>query len=124
MKLIRIHPFEGVTEWEYNGDWKTLAPALDCDLFDVARFNDKGDVVFVDDEGLLKKPSFFFGIEGYPQPLAGIGLVAGTSEDGETIEPTVSLGWVRANVTFLVYMGDGLFAPYVPGDTDYDTFED
>jgi hypothetical protein len=119
VRLFLIDPFKGIEEWEYNGDWKTIAPALDCSLFDVVRFNDKGDVVYVDDEGLLCQPQFFFTITGYPTPLAGRGIVAGTDDEGETVAPTVTLEWVRKNVTFLIYIGDGLFAPYTPGDKEY-----
>lgn len=119
MKLFLIDPFKGIEEWEYNGDWKTIAPALGCDLFTVVEFNKEKDCVYVDDEGLLCNPQFFFSITGYPTPLAGKGIVAGTDDEGETVEPTVTLEWVRKNVTFFTYLGDGLFAPYLPGDMEY-----
>lgn len=36
--------------------------------FDAARINAEGDVVYVDDEGLLRGPTNFIKIKGYPSP--------------------------------------------------------
>lgn len=74
--------------------------ALQCDLFDVVGFNDVGDVIYVDDEGLLKGPTSYFLIEGCRTPLAGRGLVLGTDPEGETISPSVTLEWLNENVDF------------------------
>lgn len=86
---------------EYGGNIDEIYALTGCDTFDAARFNDKGDAVFIDDEGLLKQPHNFFMIEGYSQPLAGNGLVLGCDEDGESIEPSVNLEWLAANVRFM-----------------------
>lgn len=43
----------------YDGNWRTIAPALGCEFFTVVTFHDNGDCVFVDDEGLLSNPLFF-----------------------------------------------------------------
>lgn len=88
-------------------DLGTYYRALDCETFTLAAFNDIGDVVFVDDDGLLKGPTSFFLIEGYPQPLAGKGLVLGTDPEGETIAPTVGFDWLVENVDFGVPMRVG-----------------
>lgn len=90
-----------VREVEYK-DWKDISPMIGCRAFDVVDFNDKGDCVYVDDEGLLRiTPStMFFEIEGYPQPLAGNGLVCGTGDEGESVEPSVSVEEVKKLVKF------------------------
>ena len=47
--------------------------------------------VFVDDNGLLKDNQSFFVIKGYNQPLAGIGIIAGNDEFGETIDTEMEI---------------------------------
>jgi hypothetical protein len=103
MQLFLIDPEEETIQpWDYNGDWRTLAPALGCQWFDVVEFNQHTkDAVYVDDEGLLNDPQHFFKIRGAHSPLAGKGLVAGCDEDGETVSPQCDLAWLRANVKFL-----------------------
>jgi hypothetical protein len=91
MQAFLIDPFlKTVQAIDYNGNWETIGPAIDCDLFDIARFDDNGDGVFVDNEGLFKENQAFFVIDGYPSPLAGKGLVLGCDENGEATAPTVS----------------------------------
>lgn len=71
------------------GDYKTIYKWIGCDCFDVARFAQNGDGCFVDDEGLLvqRPPTDFFVLPGYPEPLAGKGLVMGVDDEGESISP-------------------------------------
>lgn len=105
-KAYLIDPFEmkisGVT---YNGDYKTIYKWLDTpyntvSAFDVVYLNDKDDCVYVDDEGLLCDPSHFFILKGYPQPLAGKGLVLGTNGEGDSVSPKITLEELREMVTF------------------------
>ena len=46
------------------------------------------------------KANSFFRIETYEQPLAGKGLVLGTDDDGNSVEPKISLSEVADQVTF------------------------
>lgn len=80
---------------------------IGCDCFTAVTIDDQGTTVYVDDEGLFKGPSVFFLIKGYPQPLAGRGLVVGTDAEGNTIEPSVSIDWVTDNVDVGVPMRAG-----------------
>ena len=101
MRAYLIDPeHKSVSEVDYNGDYRNIYEHIKADCFDAAGFNNKGDAVFVDDEGLLHDPEFFFRIEGNPNPLAGRGLVLGTDAEGESISPTVTLDWLRSNVSF------------------------
>ena len=65
-----------------------------------------GDVLYVDDEGLLKPQTGFFMIEGVDQPLPGNGLLVGKEvEDfgsGKwwTEAPTITIEELRALVSF------------------------
>jgi hypothetical protein len=74
---------------------------IDADIFDAARFNNKGDAVFVDDEGLLKNHDHFFIVPGYPQPLTGKGLVLGRDSEGNSTAPTVTREWLEDKIIFL-----------------------
>lgn len=86
---------------EYSGNYREIYKHIGADCFDAARFNDKGDAAFIDDNGLLNNPQWFFQIEGYPQPLAGKGLVLGCDQEGESVAPSVTLEWLLDNVTLM-----------------------
>lgn len=73
---------------------------LQVDCVDLARINEHGDAVFVDDEGLLKDPEYLFSVDGYANKLAGRGLVLGVDAEGETISPTASFDSVKRGVKF------------------------
>jgi len=64
-----------------------------------------GDVIYVDDEALLKRPEHFFTIKGYPLNqlcLAGNGYVVGTvPETGDDAHACTPLAWFRRNIVFL-----------------------
>jgi hypothetical protein len=92
MKAYLIDPFNRqVSEVDYNGDFREISKFIQCDYFTAATFNKNGDSFFVDDEGLFKEDKMFFEHHGYPQPLAGYGLVLGTDPDGESTAPKISL---------------------------------
>lgn len=75
---------------------------LKCRCFTTVGIDETHDV-FVDDEGLLNLTPFsrFFLYKGYPQPLAGNGLVVAIDEDGETIAPTLTIQQIAENVIFM-----------------------
>jgi hypothetical protein len=101
MRAILIDPVaKTVTEVEHTDDYRDIYKHLECDLFTVVGI-DEVDSVFIDDEGLLKdEPGPFFALAGYPQPLAGRGLILGCDEEGESIAARMSLDEARAMVSF------------------------
>jgi hypothetical protein len=104
MKAYLIDPFaQTVTEVEYSGDYKHIYAMIEADTFDCARFNQHGDAVFVDDEGLINgKEQRFFTVKGYGSPLAGKGFVLGCDMNtGDSKDPAVSLEQMRELVTFV-----------------------
>ena len=102
MRAFLIDPIEqAITEVDYNGVYTQIYEFIEADTFDVATFNERGDGVFVDDNGLFKRPQEFFAINGYLQPLAGKGLVLGVGAEGESISPTVDMEWLENNVRFM-----------------------
>ena len=90
-----------VSTVEYSGDYQEIYRLTQCDTFTLVQFGEHGDGVFIDDEGLLKSgPLDFFMLEGYPQPLAGRGLVLGCDGDGESVTPRCSVDDVQRMVAF------------------------
>lgn len=101
MKTFIIDPvLRVVAEHDYDGDWRSIAPALDCHLFDVVGLP-KGDL-FVDDEGLYRDGQQFFLIEGCPQPLAGRGMLFGKADkDGVESPSPLTIDEVREMVRWV-----------------------
>lgn len=121
MKSILIDPFtRTIKEVEYDGDFHQIYEFIHCDTFDCVRVNENGDAIFVDDEGLISgKEQAFFGWLGYPQPLAGRGIVLGSNlTDGESADTTITLEEARELVVWLMPINiDGRVQFYViPAD--------
>ena len=94
---------ETVTEAKYNGNHTEIYKLGGFDTFDVVTFNEDGDTVFVDDNGLLtmNEDSRFFKIEGTYNPLAGNGVVLGLDrETGDSVDPKISLKELQKLVSF------------------------
>jgi hypothetical protein len=56
---------------------------------------------YVNDEGLLCNPQHFFMLKDGHQPLAGNGVILGTTDDGNEADCTLPLEWVKERVTFM-----------------------
>src|SRR6516165_9985592 len=56
---------------------------------------------YVNDEGLLNNPQHFFMFKDGHQPLAGNGVILGTTDDGHEADCTLPLDWVTERVTFM-----------------------
>lgn len=70
-----------VQDLETKGDLQDIYNRLDCSLIDVIRLNET-EVMYVDDEGLMNK-NYFFQLGDYPHPIAGRGLILGSTPQGE-----------------------------------------
>ena len=90
---------ETITAVEYTGDYKNIYTHIEADCFDCVRINDRGDTIFVDDNGLYKNNAFFQ-LKGYLQPLSGRGLVLGTDEEGESVEPQITYEELQSQISF------------------------
>lgn len=69
--------------------------------------------VWVDDEGLLNLnpiTSKFFLYKGYPQPIAGNGLILGVDREGDTCDTTLTLSEIAEKITFMDLRGAQKFA--------------
>lgn len=100
MRAILIDPeAKTITEVDYDGNYKSIYKLIGCQTFTVVGINDN-ESIFVDDEGLLNNPEFFFMWRGYHQPLAGKGLILGVDDEGESVETKLTLDYVVDHVTF------------------------
>jgi hypothetical protein len=100
MKAILIDPeTETLTEIDYDGNYQSIYSLIGCETFTLVQIADS-DCIFVDAEGLLNNPQYFFKYRDYNQPLAGKGLVLGTDGRGESIAPTVTVEDLRPLITF------------------------
>jgi hypothetical protein len=115
-KAILIDPAEAtIRQVDYDGDIQTIyrllsSPWQRVGTFEAVRINDKDDVVYIDENGLLHDPMVphWFAWEGYAQPLAGRGLILGTDDEGNSIAPQIGVGEVNKRVTNLARIGDML----------------
>ena len=87
---ILIDPFNyTITEVKVDS-LQDIYGVLEVDLIEVAHTFENGDVIYVDEEGLLKigatdGQTMGFRVEGSETPLTGIGrgLIVGTTSEGE-----------------------------------------
>lgn len=91
-------------KYSYCGDPRETARAIRCRIIDGVDL-DENHVVWVDDEGLFRpKFVFLWKIKSlyYPEgkELAGMGLVTGIDEEGETVPPTMSIDELNDSLTF------------------------
>ena len=107
MKAIKINPLEGeiieidLAEKEDGSvDIHDIQKHLDCRFFDVVRINNKGDGIYVDDEGLYRTgvQGVFKADKWYPQPLMGCGIILGCDCSGESQPPTITLEEAKRNI--------------------------
>lgn len=103
MRAILIDPFlQLITEVQLADDIADYYRLIGCERFAVAAELPNGDDIFVDDEGLLKGPTAFFGVSlpDYPFPFAGRGLVVGKGQEGEALDAVSSLSEIATWVAF------------------------
>lgn len=99
MKAILIDPFtKTVSEVKHNGNYQEIYKFIKADCFDVVRISEH-EAIYVDDEGLYRQEKFF-AWDGYPQPLAGRGLVLGSDDEGNSVSTKLTLDEVRSKVTW------------------------
>ena len=104
-----VHPIEVPID-----DCKEIQRQLGCDTITAGGYLENGDVVFVDDEGLLKAPTHFFRIKGIngDKPLAGRGVVLGSDGEGGSADTKTSSEDMLSRVRWVYAMdnkGEVLF---------------
>ena len=120
MKAYLIDPIkEEISIVDYNGDFKQIQELIEADLFDIVYPFKNQDAIYVDDMGLMKQVNFYFQIKydnGRNQDLFGLGLVLGVDDEGNSIEPKISLETLKDKITFRgavsIRQGEGGFNIY------------
>ena len=103
MRSIIINPYDRtISEIDHDGDLRTMYETIKCDGVGMVRVNRRadgsGDVLWLDDDGLLIEGKPIFIWEGYKHPLAGIGLIMGVNDEGENAPAGIALNSVREQV--------------------------
>lgn len=101
--ILAVNPADAVREIEIEGGLASIYQALShelhpVDCIDAVYLNEASDCVYVDDNGLFANAGRFFLWKGYPQPLAGRGLIVGTDDEGNTVAPRMTLDEARAHI--------------------------
>ena len=100
MKAILIDVInKEVREVEHDDTLESIYKHVDCGTFDVVRI-DNLNSIYIDDEGLFIEDQQFFNyvIDLRVASLAGNGLILGVDDEGNTIEPTLTLEEVKSSV--------------------------
>ena len=106
MKAYLIDPVnKSVTQVEVEPGIKAIYAAIKADRFDCVVLNEYVDTVYVSDEGLIDGTIDKYGmftVKGRLRtlPLAGYGLVLGTTAGGASTDPAASLASIRAMIAF------------------------
>lgn len=90
-----------VKEIEMTDNWEEIPQTLGCEVFSCPHVTTENDVMYCDDEGLLKPLESFFLLESYPQPIAGNGLILGDDGEGGSESAHVDLETLKKRVTFM-----------------------
>ena len=112
MRAILINPInETIKEVFYakNKEYSRLnwiQDTIDCRTIDGIRLDDNSQYMYIDDEGMLSNMNYFFRYTNndyYVEPvlIAGKALVVGTNEEGDDIEPELTIGDLRSRIQFL-----------------------
>jgi hypothetical protein len=106
INAIIIDPYAGlIYRQEIENSLDGFYEAAKCSCITAVYLNDSAtsDCIYVDDEGLLKpiEEQAFFHIEGHQQPYAGIGVLVGTDEGGNSVEPRTNFLEFGFKVRFL-----------------------
>lgn len=99
MRVIKIDPYnQEVFNTEMSMTLDGIYEELNCDTFCIVNV-DSNNSLYLDDCGLMKANSYFE-YEGYPQMLAGYGLIVSHDEEGDALPPTITLEEAMARVSF------------------------
>lgn len=96
---LLINPQEKRFEIVTITDFQSIYDALKCQLIDHTGHQENGDLIFCDDEGLLK-PNVGFRIFGQDYPIFGRALLVGTDEEGETAAPLTPFRTIEKLIDF------------------------
>ena len=102
MRTIIINPENRtITETDVDGSLKALQQIVGGLIEPVCQGRDDNHHCYINEEGLLDDPQYFFMFKDGHQPLAGNGIILSSTEDGDEAPCTLSLDWVKERVSFM-----------------------
>ena len=85
MKAVLVDPYLKTIENVEVSDWTDIKKHLQCDIFCSGGYDEGGDAIYVNDEGLYTETAFWYAPEIYPYPYAGRVLFLGINHaNGES----------------------------------------
>jgi len=85
MKGVLVDPYLKTIENVEVGDWTDIKKHLQCDVFSSGGYDEGGDAIYVNDEGLYTETMFWYAPDVYPDPYAGRVLFLGINRaNGES----------------------------------------
>jgi Domain of unknown function (DUF3846) len=90
-----------ITETEIDGSLKSLQNIVGGLIEPVYQGLDEPHHCYVNEEGLLNDPQYFFMFTDGHQPLAGNGVILSSTGDGDEAPCTLPIDWVNGRVTFM-----------------------
>jgi hypothetical protein len=107
MRAFLVNPYDRrVSQLDFEGDYLEIRKTIGGHPFDAAYLNRPIEpharlVCYVDDEGYYRDGQKWWRFAGYPNPLGGLGLILGVTDEGDEADAPAILSWVTAMVTFL-----------------------
>lgn len=89
-----------VTDIVMSKGIEVIRKLIGCECFAQGFTTEDRDTCYVDDEGLINGTKEFFYFKGYPQPLAGNGLVIGIDSGGESVDVKTSAKELAEQISF------------------------
>lgn len=87
-------------------DFSDISRLIGCNYFTTVQVNDKGDTLYVDDEGLINDTIVGFTYEGYDSPLMGNAILLGTDlRTGDSKDISMTTAEFAAKVKTLMRVG-------------------
>jgi hypothetical protein len=112
MRAVLVNVYDRtIMAVEFDGTLKGMYGLLRCGIVQPIRFVLGGDLhhLWIDEEGALKVHTPTFVIDGFRQPLAGSGLVCGSTPEGELADATATVEQIDGMVRFMDLMTTGQF---------------
>lgn len=108
--FYKIDPFNAnVTEHQSKLEVDEINSLIGSRMFTSVRLYANRDGAFIDDEGLYVDNQMFWIHRNYPTPLAGIGIIIGCDDRGETTSPIEKLQTVWDDIVFIGTRSDLVF---------------
>lgn len=100
MKAILINAQERTVDYINNaGDLAAMYDAIGCDMVEIGNYDpNTGDTLWVDEEGLLKNPSYGFVYNG--KRFVGNGVIYGSNMGGDNVSVRSTLEEVIPELLF------------------------